>query len=199
MSTKLILIRHGETVWNAKKRYCGTNDIGLSKKGKIQAEKLRHRLKDEIVHRVYTSDRKRAVQTAKIIFNGSKVIEKIPDLREIHFGRFEGLTHKQILRKYAAVYKKWLSDPYKNHAPKGEKLIDFRKRVISEFKAITRKNSGRSTAIVCHGGVISVFITHILGKKDFWKHIPHSASITIIEYKNRKLKIALFNDTNHLN
>lgn len=198
MATKLILIRHGETVWNAKKRYCGRNDIGLSKKGRIQAEKLSIRLREEKIHKVYASDRKRALQTAQIIFGGLRRLKQMPDLAEISFGCFEGLTHKQIMAKHNGIYQKWLIDPYKNHVPKGEKLTDFKKRVVSALGRIVAQNSDKTIAVACHGGSISVFITHILGKKDFWKHIPYPASITIIEYKNKKLKITLFNDINHL-
>ncbi|MDP1853929.1 MAG: histidine phosphatase family protein [Candidatus Omnitrophota bacterium] len=198
MANKLILIRHGETVWNYKKRYCGHNDIGLSKKGMAQAKKLRNRIKEEIIHKVYTSDRRRAIQTAKIIFNGSKQLKQIPDLAEINFGCFEGLTHRQILKKYPEIYKKWLKDPYNNHVPEGEKLTDFKKRIISSIKKIVCGNPSETVAVVCHGGAISAFITHILRKRDFWKHIPHSASLTIIEYERNKPKIKLLNDTAHL-
>lgn len=198
MATKLILIRHGETIWNHAKRYCGHNDIGLSKKGRMQAKSLRNRMKEEVIHEVYTSDRRRAIETAKIIFNGSTIFKQIPDLREIHFGCFEGLTHTQILKKYALIYKKWLSDPYNNHVPEGERLPDFKKRVVSSIRKIISVNSNKTVAIVCHGGVISVFITHIFKKQNFWKYIPRSASLSIVEYTANKPALRRFNDTKHL-
>lgn len=195
--TRLILIRHGQTHWNLKKRYCGFNNIGLNNKGKKQAEKLRQRLKEEKIHKVYSSDRRRALQTARIIFNALRV-EKIPDLREMNFGCFEGLKHEEIIKNYAKVYKKWLKNPFRANIPGAEKLTSFRKRVVAAFKEIASVNPNRTVAVVCHGGSISAFVTHVLKTKTFWKYIPHSGSLSIIEYKNNKAKIKLFNDIRHL-
>jgi len=197
MSTKLILIRHGSTQWNLKKRYCGFTDLGLNADGKKQTRKLYKRLKGNPVDKIYSSDRRRAIETAKIIFRSSK-FEKMPDLREMHFGVFEGLTYDEIMKRHPVIYKRWLDDPYSITIPKGEGLSEVKKRVVSAFKKIIALNINKTVAVVCHGGAISVFLNHILGSKNFWKHIPKSASISIVEYKKGKPKIKLFNDTMHL-
>ena len=197
MPTKLFLIRHGTTDLNLEKRYCGFVDLGLNEQGKAQAGKLHQRLKEEKVFRVYSSDRKRAIETAKIIFKCIK-IEKIPDLREIHFGVFEGLTYKEILRKHPEVYKKWLDDPFGINIPNGEDLTDFKKRILRAFKKIIRLNEDKTVAVICHGGVISMFMNYILESKDFWGQIPKSASLSVIEYRDAQPKIRLFNCTKHL-
>jgi broad specificity phosphatase PhoE len=197
MPTKLILIRHGETDFNRRKRYSGFKDIPLNLKGKRQIGKLHKRLKDDEVHKIYASDRSRAIESARIVFK-DRSIESLAGLREIHFGIFEGLTYKEIMKKYPIVYKKWLKDPFRVKIPGGESLIEFRKRVVRELKNIIAKNKGKTVAVVCHGGPISIFINHILKSKDFWKHIPSSASLSIIEHKNGKSKIRLLNDTLHL-
>src|SRR3989338_483082 len=103
MSVKLILIRHGQTAWNAKKIYCGAKEIGLNAKGKKQAAVLRRQLNKVIIHSVYSSDKKRAMQTARIIFKKAK-INRIKELREMHFGVFEGLSYRQVLRRYPQIY-----------------------------------------------------------------------------------------------
>lgn len=198
MTTKIILIRHGETDWNCKKRYCGFLDININERGKKQARKLLQRLKEEKIHRVYSSDRKRAIQTAKIIFKKLK-IEKIPDLKEMHFGIFEGLTYKQTMKNYPLIYKKWLKSPYNITVPEGESLREFNKRAVGAIKKIVALNKNKTVAVVCHGGVISAFLNHILKSKKFWKHIPNSGSLSIIEYRNGGPKIKLFNDAIHLN
>lgn len=192
MAIKLILIRHGQTNWNLNKRYCGLNDIGLNGKGIKQAKRLRKRLQKEIIHRVYCSDRRRALQTAKIIFNGAK-IEKIPQLREMHFGCLEGLTHSQAVKRHAVLYRKWLSNPFNNAIPRAEDLRSFRKRVVSAFKKIIALNRNKTVAVVSHGGAISIFITYILKTKDFWKQIPFPATITVIKIKRdgSQLKVEL--------
>lgn len=195
--TRVILIRHGQTSWNLRKKYCGLTDLYLNGRGKKQAEKLRLRLKNELIHKVYSSDRKRALQSAEIIFKGAR-IEKVGDLREMSFGIFEGRGYKEILREYPSLYKKWLKRPFKVTIPKGESPMDFKKRIMAAFKKIALCNKGKTVAVVCHGGTISVILNYSLKSKDFWKRIPASASLNIIEYKNSKVKIKLFNDTSHL-
>lgn len=197
MTTKLLLIRHGETVWNRNKRYSGYIDIDLSRKGRAQAKKLQQRLKGEQVDKIYSSDRKRAIQTAKIIFKNFP-IEKIGDLREVHFGIFEGLTYDEILKRHPVAYRNWLKDPFKTAIPKGENLKDFKKRIIKAVKKIISLNKGKTVAVVCHGGSISILMNHLLKSKKFWHKIPKSASLSIVEYKNGKTRIKLFNDTSHL-
>lgn len=195
--TRIILIRHGQTNFNLRKRYCGWTDISLNIHGKKQAEKLSRRIKRESVHRVYSSDRKRALETARIIFQGTR-IEEVPDLREIHFGIFEGKNHKEILKKEPRIYKKWLKRPFNVAIPGGESFAGFKKRIITAFKKIVLHNEGKTIAVVCHGGAISVILNNILKSRDFWKRIPGSASLNIIECKYNKAEIILFNDTAHL-
>jgi len=197
MTTKLILIRHGQTEWNLLKRYCGFVDLELNKNGKIQAGKLHKKMKKHRVHKVYSSDRKRAVQTAGIVFKKQR-IEMMPDLREIHFGVFEGLNHAEILKKYPEIYKKWLKDPYSVTIPKGEGLAKFKKRVVRAIKGIVKENLGKTVAVVCHGGAISIFINHLLKSKDFWSQIPKSTAMSIVEFEKNKATIKVFNDISHL-
>lgn len=197
MPTRLILIRHGITEWNRQGRYCGCKDIGLSREGKKQAKKLHASLRRFDFEKVYSSDRKRSLQTARIIFGRNGVI-KVKELRELDFGVLEGLTHKEIKKKYAAVYKQWLADPFRNNIPKAENLYAFRKRINGAMRKIARLNPGKTIAVVCHGGAIGVFITAIFKSRGFWRNIPGAASISIVEYKNRKPRIKLFNETAHL-
>lgn len=180
MSVKLILIRHGQTSWNARKIYCGAKDIGLNANGKRQAALLNKQFTVR-VHEVYSSDKKRAVQTARIIFNKRK-IKQLPGLREMNFGIFEGLNHRQILRKYPEIYSQWLKDPFSVIIPKGEGLYDFRDRVVKAMKKISKLHPKQTVAVVCHGGVIGIFLTYLRNKNNFWKLIPKSGTSTIIKY-----------------
>jgi broad specificity phosphatase PhoE len=158
---------------------------------------LRNKLKSITFNRVYSSDRKRATQTARIIFNGAR-ITKLKGLREMSFGVFEGLSYKEIMKRYPKIYQEWLVDPFKNSIPEAEGLNSFKMRVGSAIKKIVSLNPGKTIAVVSHGGAISIFITTILKSKDFWRYIPRPASITIVEYKKDKPKIKLFNQTAHL-
>jgi len=183
MATKLVLIRHGMTEWNKKKRYCGRKDISLNRQGRAQADRLRKGLRGFKFDRVYSSDAKRALQTAGIIFNGARIIKRAA-LREIDFGAFEGLTHEEIMKSNADVYKKWLEDPFKNNIPGAEPIGVFNKRVQAAIRKIVSLNRGRTIAVVCHGGVIGVFVVSLLKSRNFWRHVPPPASATFVEYKN---------------
>ncbi|MDD4899483.1 MAG: histidine phosphatase family protein [Candidatus Omnitrophica bacterium] len=179
MATKLIFIRHGQTDWNAKMIYCGSSDVCLSQKGKTQARKLKKVFRGQQIDKIYCSNKKRALETAKIIFGKEKIVE-LEDLREMHFGVFEGLSYEQIQQKYPKVYKKWLHEPFTVTIPKGENLKDFKKRILRAVRKIMRAEKDKTVAVVCHGGVIGIFLSHLNKTKDFWKYVPSSASVTII-------------------
>ena len=198
MQTTLYLIRHGVTSWNKQKRYCGYIDVPLSKEGREQAQKLAKSIKPIKFDAVYSSDLKRAIKTAQIVFGKTRKIVEVPALQEMNFGVLEGLYHEQIIKKYGGIFTKWLHNPYKNHIPKGEDINKFQKRVTNAINKIIAANRGKTVAAVCHGGTISVYVMSILKKKTFWKYVPKSTSVTIVEYKNNKPRIKLFNDTSHL-
>ncbi|MBL7151659.1 MAG: histidine phosphatase family protein [Candidatus Omnitrophica bacterium] len=195
--TRIILIRHGQTEWNLKKKYCGLTDIGLSNKGRLQSVLLRRRFKNESIDKAYSSDRKRAIETARIAFSGHK-IEKVADLKEMHFGVFEGLTYSMIMKKYPQLYSHWLKDPFGVNIPQGEELPSVKRRVVKAMKKIVTSSGVKTIAVVCHGGVISVFLNHILKSRNFWKYISDSSGISIVEYANGRARLRSFNDTSHL-
>jgi len=192
MMTKLVLIRHGLTAWNMQKRYCGYRDVSLSRLGKAQVVKLRKNINDIYFDKVYCSDRKRALMTREILFGEADFI-KDKNLREIHFGVLEGLKHDEIIVKYNQVYNKWLLDPYKNRLPKAETMQVFKRRIQGVMRRIIRSNQGKTIAVVCHGGVIGIFVSSILKSKNFWVHVPAPASLTVIKHENNKFKLVKFN------
>ncbi len=187
MGTRLVLIRHGITEWNQQRRYCGYKDIGLSSRGKAQVVRLRKRFKGFEFDRIYCSDRKRALQTKAILFGKGDFV-KVKGLREIDFGVFEGLRHHEIVRKYPKLYKEWLADPYKARIPEAEPMRIFKKRVHDAIKRIIQANRGKTIAVVCHGGVIAIFVSSLLKSRNFWRYVPSPASITIIEHRGTFLK-----------
>ena len=195
--TNLVLIRHGVTEWNKSGRYCGHRDIGLSREGRSQAAKLGRKLNAAKFDKIYCSDRKRALQTARIVFGRADFV-KVAGLKEIDFGGLEGMRHKEILDKYGKVYKNWLKNPYKNNIPKTETVSRFKNRIDKAIKKIIRSNPGKTVAIVCHGGVISAFVNSALRTKSFWKYVPSATGVTIVECGAVRRKLKSFNDTHHL-
>ncbi|MCK9595500.1 MAG: histidine phosphatase family protein [Candidatus Omnitrophica bacterium] len=180
MPTTLYLIRHGITEWNQKGIYCGRIDVPLSKEGKLQATRLSRKLRSVRFDKIYSSSKKRALQTARIVFGDSKII-RLAQLREVNFGVMEGLTYEQILKKYPAAYRKWFKSPYSNPMPKAENLNAFKNRIEKAINGIVKSNKDKTIAIVCHGGSISIFLTRILRNKKFWEYIPSPATATIVD------------------
>jgi broad specificity phosphatase PhoE len=193
MITRLILLRHGETAWNKQKRYCGRMDVALSSVGRRQAERLAKKMAKISVDVVYASDRKRALQTAEIVFKGARIIKE-KGLREISFGVMEGMRHQEILWKYPAEYRNWLKDPYRHDMPRAEPMRVFKKRVHEAALKIVSANRGRTVAAACHGGVISVIVSQLLKKKEFWRYVPKAASMTVIEYSRGTRRLKMFNN-----
>lgn len=197
MTTTLYLIRHGVTLCNKRKQYCGRLDVPLSIDGKKQAARLHARLRGVHFDAVYTSNLKRAKQTAAIVFKEKKLIV-VPDLREINFGIFEGKRYQEIVKKYPEAYEKWVADPFKYEIPRGENLTGFRKRVNTAIKKIAASNRGKTVALVCHGGTISIFLTGLMKSRKFWEYIPESVGMSIVEFEKGKHSIKLLNCTKHL-
>jgi broad specificity phosphatase PhoE len=102
------------------------------------------------------------------------------------------------MERYPLVYKRWLKDPYSVTIPEGEDLREFEKRIAAALNKIVELNRNKAVAVVVHGGVISSFLNHISKSKNFWGYIPDSGSLSIIEYRNGRPKIKIFNDTLHL-
>ena len=200
MSTKVILIRHGETEWSYQKRYCGFTDIDLNEKGRQQAGRLLKRLSKEKIHKVYSSDMKRTVKSAKIVFKDLPV-EELLDLREMNFGIFEGLTYQDIMEKYPRVYGEWLESPLDIIIPQGEGLKSLARRVRKALRRILSQNSNKTVAVFTHGGPIRVILCDILklGLKEIWQIEIWLASISITEFVKGRGKIHLLNDISYLN
>ena len=183
--TRLILIRHSQTDYSLEKRYCGFSDPPLNDEGIWQARRLADRLKGSKVDKVYSSDLKRARQTAEIVFKNGPV-EKSADLREMNFGIFEGLSYEMIIEKYPDLYSDWIADPAKIKIPDGESLADLCKRVLKKVASILFRHADRTIAIVAHGGPIRVILCNALGYdlKIFWQIEQDPCALNIIDYPN---------------
>lgn len=185
---KLILIRHTSTDYNLDRRYCGFSDIGINKKGIIQAKRIKNKLGDFRVDKIFCSDLKRTLQTAKIIFAKSACrIIKRKNLREINFGEWEGLKFEEIIEKYPVRCKKWFKDNFCTAPPKGERLEHFISRIEKELKRIIDSSYDKTAVIIVHYGVMRVILNNALGieRKDFWMKKFDSRAVYIIDYKNK--------------
>jgi len=197
---RLILIRHGETDYTSQGRYCGFSDPSLNEKGVKQSEKLAIRLKEARVDKVYSSDLKRAYESAKIIFKNNP-IKEIADFREMNFGLFEGLRYEEIIKVYPKLYREWINNPLRVKIPSGEGLVELEKRVKERLSFIFSQDAGKTIALVSHGGPIRVILSEVLkcDSKMFWQVNQDLAALSIVDYpKDSQPVIVSNNDSSHL-
>ncbi len=167
MGVKFFLIRHGQTLWNQEGRYQGDKDIGLTSLGIRQAKLASRYLSKVNFSNIYSSPLKRAVDTANII-RRSRNLEVIirENLKEINFGKWEGMKFDKINEKYHSGYQDWLKDPYNNSPTEGESFKTVQERAIAEINNMINENEDKSSvAVITHGGIILSLLV-------YWLQIP---------------------------
>lgn len=171
--TRLILIRHGITDWNIQKRYQGQTDIPLNEQGRQQAQQAASELASTPIDTFYASDLKRALETAQIIVQGRELeIKTNNQLRETHFGVWEGMTILDIKEKYPDLLEKANNDPFNTIFPNGESRGQMFQRVGKALKKIAQSHPGETVAVASHEGSISAGVCGLLGQ-NFLEMRPH--------------------------
>jgi broad specificity phosphatase PhoE len=157
--TQFVLIRHGESTWNAAGRWQGTGDSPLSERGREQALRLASELADEGIEMIVASDLTRAVETAAILGDVLGVVPVCDErLRELDVGRWTGLTRGEIEnldREQLAQFERGGSEA---RAGGGECRREIGDRVQSTVAEIAKRQPGRCVAIVAHLGVVSALL-----------------------------------------
>lgn len=200
MDLKLYLTRHGETEWNSKQRLQGWQDSSLTKNGIEKAHLFKDTVKDVDFDIIYTSDQKRAVETAKIIKGDRDIsIKQLEELRELSFGNWEGRTLKDIKSKEADLFNIYLNSPLLYKPSSGETISQLFRRVKLALEII-EKNNDKNVLVVSHGVTIKVIIS-ILKNLDIedYKEIPvyEGASLSIFEKEKTSWLTLLEGDTSH--
>ena len=151
-STRLILLRHGETVWNVEGRYQGQGDSALTATGRAQAEAVAARLLRRRVEALYSSDLGRAVETARAVAAATGLIVNLDSrLRERHLGVFQALLKADIRVRFRDEYRRFKIDP-DYVVPGGESARQCSVRVIACLEEIAARHAGQEIAVTSHGG-----------------------------------------------
>ncbi|XP_011099194.1 phosphoglycerate mutase-like protein 4 [Sesamum indicum] len=155
---EIVVIRHGETEWNADRRIQGQLDVNLSDIGRQQAFAVADRLSREPkISAVYSSDLKRAFDTAEIIAKSCRVLEVIKDLdlRERHCGALQGVLFPEAAKINPEAYKALQSDQDDLEIPGGgESFNQLYNRSTSALQRIAKKHRGDRVVVVSHGAAI---------------------------------------------
>lgn len=202
MGSRLYLVRHGETKWNKETRFQGQVDVPLSEKGIVQAEAVSRRLEGQNFAAFFSSGLSRARDTADIIAKPhQKPVQVVPDLQEMDFGYWEGLTVEEIRQKYNRESAAWWASPLENRVPGGEMLGELAERSVMAVKTIVQQYPEEQVLLVTHGGVIRCIVAAALGidLNQYWRLRQDNAALSIIEfYKKDKAILMLYNDCSHL-
>ena len=194
-------MRHGETELQSSVRYWGKTDVALGEVGIHQAEQLRDRLAMERLDAVYSSELKRAADTANIIAarHNLKVIT-CPELSEIDFGRLEGLEFNEIHQQFPEIERMWMTRDPALVYPDGESLTGFEERVFGFKTRLQNHRAEETILVVAHAGVVRTLICQLLelGMQNRWSLRVDLGSLSIIETYPEINVLCLLNDVSHL-
>ncbi len=205
MTTRLILVRHGETDWNLEGRYQGQADVPLNERGREQARLLAERLRGERIEAIYASDLSRAYETAKIIAEAlGQEVKTLKSLREVDTGVWMGLTFQEVESRYPEHLREWRADPLEVKRLKGESYLELFERTKTAIREVVEAHPDQTVLIVGHGGNMKCIVLDALGVGANCaigmasRFAADNASLHILQYGGNRGLIETINDTCHL-
>lgn len=201
--TQLLLIRHGQSTWNAEGRIQGWADPPLDDVGREQAQKLARRLADEKhgIVAVYSSPLLRARQTAEEIAQTLGLPVQTDDrLKENGVGEFTGLTGQEVEQRFPEWFAGLKATAEWVPPPGGEDRADFMNRAVRGMTDIVTHHPEQTVAIVSHGGTLGVYLAHLLGIP-IRRPLPFqfdNASLSVVQVAEPRIRLYKLNDTSHL-
>ena len=192
LETKIILIRHGESLGNANKLYLGHTDLDLSERGKEQALEAAEYFKEREISAVYSSDLLRAYNTAlpHAELRGLKVIKSV-ELREVHVGKWEGMPVAEVRRIWPHEFDvEWREKFGSMSPPGGESVFLAGRRMYDKLLSIAKSEEG-TVLVASHGAVIRAFWCYANGVEPCkwapYVPFPSNASASFVGFDGEKL------------
>lgn len=204
-TTRILLIRHGESLGNAERRFGGHSPTPLSEPGRRQAEATAQALASERVTAIYSSDLLRAVQTAKPLARETGLeITRTAALRERSVGLLEGLTFEEAAAAHPEEYAALLRRDFEHVLAGGESYRQLLDRAAAEVDRAVEAHRGGTLALFSHTGTICILTLHLMGALDAPALKPvwlssSNCGVTRFEIQHGGLiRVLAFNDTRHL-
>lgn len=184
--TRLILTRHGETLWNIEGRVQGAMDSPLTEKGILQARVLGKRVQGEGITRIYSSDLPRAIQTAEEVRRelGLGEISLSSALRELSFGEWEGKAWWDLRNLYPELFEVWDKGPDQVQIPGGESMLEVTNRSWGFIQELLKNYPGETIFVVTHGMTLQLLVKKALGfPVEQWENVPwqYNTSVNIFD------------------
>ncbi|HEY0705988.1 MAG TPA: histidine phosphatase family protein [Polyangia bacterium] len=200
--TRVFLVRHGATQLTAEDRFSGAVGVDLSDEGRAQAARLSERLASESIAAIYTSPLSRTVETAEIVAQPHKLVPiKRPGLEEIHHGRWEGRTRREVEQTFAAEYAAWEHDPFTFAPEGGESGVAVLARALPVLRDIVVKHPGQKVIVVSHKATLRLLLSSLLGfdMRGYRDRLDQSpACLNVVDFKDpARARLMLFNDVSH--
>lgn len=197
---RVIFIRPGETDWNRDFRFQGQVAVPLNEHGTWQAQRLANFIRNIGVSALYTSDLRRAVETAELL--AEKIgFAPIQDarLRERNIGTWQGLTQKEMEAWYPAEYQQFRADPDGYRVPQGESRKQVRERMLAAFADILKQDKGETIAVISHSTAINALLAEIVHTVVFGSLDVSNTSVTTIKRDEAgKWQLVAADDVTHL-
>jgi probable phosphoglycerate mutase len=203
-STKLLLIRHGETDDNHNRIFQGQGGEGLNARGREQAARLAARLAGPQrvkLHALYCSDLARARETADILGQALALspVEE-PGLREVDLGAWQGLDDDEVAIRFPDEWEAWKSGRDIKRGG-GESYAEVAARVAGTLDRLVEKHRGQVIGVVSHGAAIKVFVARVIGlpleRLRFFMAATNTA-LNLIDIGEGGAKLVIWNDAAHL-
>jgi broad specificity phosphatase PhoE len=204
-STRILLIRHGQSRGNAEGRFGGHTATPLSERGRAQAEATARALAAENVTAIYSSDLLRAVETATPLADALDLeINRAEAFRERSVGRMEGLTFEEAAAKFPDEYGALLRRDFEHVLAGGESYRQMLDRSARALDSAIDANRGGTVAVFSHTGTIGILTLHLMGALDAPELRPvwlrtENCGISRIEIRSDGfIRVLALNDTRHL-
>ncbi len=199
--TAILLIRHGQTVWNKDALFRGRADIPLDETGLRQAQALATALQHEDIARVISSPLSRALQTATAIADAhSLTVATDEAFIDLDFGDWQGLQAAEVQKRYPEPYALWRSRPRDIHFPRGECLDEVADRSFTALTRLVASHAGETVALVAHRVINKVLICRILGldTNHFWQIKQDTVCLNRLSFNGALWVLDSLNDTSHI-
>ena len=199
--TRLLLVRHGRSVWNALGRIQGQVDIELDDEGVRQAQRVAARVKQFDIAAIYSSPLQRARVTAETIGGQANLPVACDDrLMEYQFGVVNGLTWDELVVRHPELAKHWVDDAWTVPIEGSEGRVNFAARVIAVMDDLIARHPDQQVVVVAHGGTFNVYLAKMLGLDLKRRHPFHfgNTSLSSVEVKNGVFSVHFLNDMCHL-
>jgi phosphoserine phosphatase len=198
---QIYLVRHGETAWNKAKIFRGRRDIPLDEQGRLEAACAARALREIPLTAIYSSPLSRARETAETVAAGRGLAVTVDDaFIDIDYGEWTEYWDTEARRKFGDQYRQWKESPHLVKFPGGESLDEVRRRAAPRLMELAQQYPTGAIALVSHRVVLKLLLCEAKGLDDshFWNVRLDTGAISVLEYEKGTLRVAVENDTRHL-